>query len=612
MNFEILGPYRVLDVLGRGGMGTVYRGTHVKTEATVALKVIATSLADQERFRRRFATEVETLKRLKHPHIVQLLGYGEEQGHLFYAMEYVSGKTLSESIRFQGSLPWPRAIEIAIQIASALKHAHDFGIIHRDLKPANVLVSTDGQVKLTDFGIAKLFGNSEVTAAGSVLGTADFMPPEQAEGKAVTARSDLYALGALIFAMIAGRSPHHAKTIPEVLYNVRYQVPPRLNLLEATVPEELAELVAQLLMKQAAERPPTALVVGNRLLSLQHGLKKRPEEKSSAGSSGELQDAGESVSLEWSPEPGSDPSATSVARAELPTQAASAIVESPAGKSPSVPSSGAPSSSKTPIAAGEERQQSAPGSLPEENASSRFTLVDDAERWSSRMGELASATSGGRSQAWSIAVLVGLLLVCLMAIYYFARPRSADQLYEQIMTAVDSGQELSTLALEPTIAEFQRGYPEDPRLPAMAALQQQIEQQRAVRRLTRGGSGRRQGEAWTPLEQAFVECSQWNATNSAVALQKWQALLTIFSATPDLSTAEQALLVFAQREVERLSSDEQHRDAELADFLREQWSRAKSQLAPQEFAAFCRAVVELYGEKAWAREWVEQARPQAR
>jgi serine/threonine protein kinase len=611
MNFEFLGPYRVQDVLGRGGMGTVYRGTHVQTAATVALKVIATNLADQERFRRRFATEVETLKRLKHPHIVQLLGYGEEQGHLFYAMEYVSGKTLSEAIRLQGSLPWSQAIEIAIQIAGALKHAHDFGIIHRDLKPANVMVSTDGQVKLTDFGIAKLFGNSEVTAAGSVLGTADFMPPEQAEGKAVTTRSDLYALGALTFAMMVGRSPHHAKTIPEVLYNVRYQVPPRLNLIKAEVPDELAELVAQLLMKQAADRPPTALVVGNRLLSLQHGLRNRPERSSSAGSSAEPPAAGEAGSGDCFPVPGGDPSPTSAVRAELPTQAASAI-ELPAGRSPSDPGSGLPSSKKTRMAAGEERQQPASGSLSEENAASRFTLVDEAERWSSRMGEPANATSGWRSQAWSITVLVGLLLVCLMAIYYLARPRSADQLYEQIMAAADSGQELSTLELEPAIAEFQRRYPEDPRQPAMAALQQRIEQQRAVHRLTRRGSGRREGEAWTPLEQAFVECSQWSTTNSAVALPKWKALLTVFSATPGLSTAEQALLVFAQREVERLSGDERQRDAALAVFLKEQWSRAQSQLPPPEFAAFCRAVVELYGDKAWAREWVEQARQQSR
>ncbi len=171
-------------------------------------------------------------------------------------MEFVSGFSMAELIKKNGPFAWSQALDIAISICSALKHAHDLGIIHRDLKPANVMLIEAGQVKLTDFGIGKLFGSSEVTAAGSVLGTADYMPPEQAEGNPVTVRSDLYALGATLFAALTSRSPHYAKSTPEVLYNVRYTVPKLLTELVPGIPIEISELVAELLQKEASMRPP--------------------------------------------------------------------------------------------------------------------------------------------------------------------------------------------------------------------------------------------------------------------------------------------------------------------------------------------------------------------
>ncbi len=319
MDFEYLGPYRVDKVLGRGGMGTVYQGTHANSGEIVAVKVIASALADQERFRRRFAAEVETLKRLKHTNIVQLIGYGEEQGHLFYSMEFVAGQSLADRLKKNGPIDAHRAIAIAIEVCSALKHAHDFGIIHRDLKPANVMVTLTDQVKLTDFGIAKLFGSTDVTAAGSVLGTADYMPPEQAEGKPVSVRSDLYALGAMLFAMISGRSPHSGGSVPEVLYNVRHTIPPSLDKLVPETPPELAELVAELLAKEAAMRPPTSLVVGNRLRSLQQGLKHR-RTIVSEGPTANVRDAKSFESIEIDPAPPTTPLHRGQSQTDAPTK----------------------------------------------------------------------------------------------------------------------------------------------------------------------------------------------------------------------------------------------------------------------------------------------------
>lgn len=273
-----LGPYRVEAKLGQGGMGTVYRGVHIKTGQRVAIKVLAGSMSDQPRFRRRFAAEIETLKKLNHPNIVRLIGYGENEGQLFYSMELVEGPSLLEHLRKVKRLDWDTTIGYGVEICAALKHAHDFGVIHRDLKPANLLIEPEGRIKLTDFGIAKLFGASEQTAAGSVLGTADYMAPEQATGGQPTQRTDLYSLGSLLYACLVGRPPFGGRNLTQVVYGLKHETPAPLDLVLPDVPPELAELVHELLEKNPEDRPPTALVVGKRLAAMRAGLRKRGEQ----------------------------------------------------------------------------------------------------------------------------------------------------------------------------------------------------------------------------------------------------------------------------------------------------------------------------------------------
>ena len=247
----------------------------------MAVKVIAANLAQHQRFRRRFDAEIQTLIKLKHPNIVQLIGFGEEKGLLFYSMEYVDGENLQQELRRSKTLPWERVVDLAIDVCSALKHAHDFGVIHRDLKPANLMINSQGKLKLTDFGIARLFGASEVTVEGSVLGTADYMSPEQAEGKTVSLRSDLYSLGCICYTALTGRPPFMGKNIPEILFNVRYGTLTPLSTLAPQVPKELCGLIEEMLRKDPSMRPPTGLVVGNRLQSLRAGLTKRAKYRSS-------------------------------------------------------------------------------------------------------------------------------------------------------------------------------------------------------------------------------------------------------------------------------------------------------------------------------------------
>lgn len=270
---EYLGPYRIGETLGKGGMGSVFKAQHAKSGQDVAVKVIAIQVSDDMRFRRRFDAEIKTLQRLSHPNIVKLIGYGEEDGLLFYSMEYVPGETLQAMILRDKKLPWMKAIQIAIQICSALKHAHDFGVIHRDLKPANLIIQDDGTVKLLDFGISKIFGNDQ-TAVGSIMGTADYMAPEQANESGITARTDLFALGCVIYAMLCGKPPFRGKNITQVMAALVQQDPVPLDLVDPTLPDDIVQIVNELLEKLPEDRPPTALAVMNRLKAMHAGLQR--------------------------------------------------------------------------------------------------------------------------------------------------------------------------------------------------------------------------------------------------------------------------------------------------------------------------------------------------
>ena len=254
MTPERLGPYRIERLLGQGGMGSVYLATHDESGQQAAVKILSSSLSRDEDFRERFAGEIESLKKLRHPNIVQLFGWGEQDGMLFYAMEAIDGKSLQERLAGSERVEWREAIQIGIDVCKALKHAHDSGIIHRDLKPANLLTDPSGRVKLTDFGIAKLFGYTQLTAEGGVVGTADYMAPEQALGQPVNHRCDLYSLGSVLFTLLSGRPPFLAKSMPEVVHKVCYEPPQPVRRFNASVPPQLESLIGELLEEDDATR----------------------------------------------------------------------------------------------------------------------------------------------------------------------------------------------------------------------------------------------------------------------------------------------------------------------------------------------------------------------
>ena len=270
MQRSTFGPYRVIRLLGQGGMGAVYEATGPGGEH-VAVKTLPVHLAEDDGIRRRFRSEIDLLMRLRHPGIARMIGFGEEDGLPFFAMEFVPGRTLDELLRSGRRFTWRETVAIANEILSALKSAHDQGVVHRDLKPANLMFPPAAgggfHVKLTDFGIAKLFGDTGHTRAGIVVGTPEYMAPEQAAGMVVDHRADLYCLGLVMFAMLTGRPPFQGG-VAEVVEHQKTRRPPRITTLVADVPPPLADLLERLLAKPPESRPANATVLMRLLAAL--------------------------------------------------------------------------------------------------------------------------------------------------------------------------------------------------------------------------------------------------------------------------------------------------------------------------------------------------------
>ncbi len=226
------GRYRILERIGGGGMGEVYKVEHVRIGKVAAMKIIHGLLADNQELRRRFLREARAVSKLVHVNTVQVFDFGEYEGSLYLVMEYVPGRTLSAVLKESGRLPWPRAVHIAVQVCNALSEAHEKGVVHRDIKPENLILvrQKDGTdlVKVVDFGLARLKGDGDphITAQGSILGTPYYMAPEQARGEEPDERTDIYSLGVVLYEMVAGTVPFEAPSPLVVLTRCLSEEPP--------------------------------------------------------------------------------------------------------------------------------------------------------------------------------------------------------------------------------------------------------------------------------------------------------------------------------------------------------------------------------------------------
>ena len=251
--------YRIEGPAGRGGMGVVYRATQPGLERSVALKLIAAEFAADDEFRERFQRESRLAASIEHPNVIPVYEAGEHEGALFISMRFVDGSDLKSVIQRDGRLEPVRAARVIAQVAAALDAAHSRGLVHRDVKPGNVLVTPDEHVYLTDFGLTKrAHSESALTRTGQMVGTVDYVAPEQIEGGAVDARSDVYALGCVLYHLLTGKVPFDKPTEMARLYSHVHEPPPKPSDEIPGLAPELDEVVARAMAKAPADRYPSA------------------------------------------------------------------------------------------------------------------------------------------------------------------------------------------------------------------------------------------------------------------------------------------------------------------------------------------------------------------
>jgi serine/threonine-protein kinase len=254
---QLNGRYRLDAQIGAGGMSTVYRAFDTVLERQVAVKLMHRDIAHNPDQLERFRREARAVAQLNHPHIVQVIDAGEDDGMPYIVFEYVEGMTLKDRIRHFGRLDVPECVAYAIEIARALGAAHERGIVHRDVKPQNILVDDEGSAKVTDFGIARTLEQEGLTADGRVLGTTDYVSPEQALGHAVTGQSDLYSLGVVLYEMLTGDVPFHGETqVAVAMKHVREELPD-IVYRRPEVSSALAAVLDRLTAKDLAQRYQT-------------------------------------------------------------------------------------------------------------------------------------------------------------------------------------------------------------------------------------------------------------------------------------------------------------------------------------------------------------------
>jgi serine/threonine-protein kinase len=599
-----LGPYQLERVLGRGGMGTVYVGVDPTTQQRAAIKVLSPVLAAEENFRERFKAEIESLRTLRHRHIVQLYGFGEEQGTLFYSMQLVEGSNLQQELGAGRRFDWREVTRLGIDICRALKHAHDHGIIHRDLKPANLLLDENEQVMLTDFGIAKLFGFNQLTADGGVVGTADYMSPEQAEGLAASPRCDLYSLGSVLYALLAGRPPFTGKSLPEVIHKLRVDDPIPVGRLSPDVPEELERVIAQLLEKDPRKRIPTALAVSHRLKAMEHALTLRvtreavdtPAPATRQDHPGDFLPApGQSLPTDVYLDPAIARRET-VALPEAKEDAGPALLAGAPSQTLISEDSHAPSQH-----AGGDRHDRAAGQ-------GHFTTVRPGEGW--RRLERDPWQEEKWPLAWKLAATAAMAAVVISLGWLSLRPPSADRLYQRVVTRADEGAPQQLLAVETDIREFLDRFPDDRRSEEMASFLEEIDQYRLQRRVERQSRLHGTSAAKTPVERLYAEALQLKAAQPEAAASLLEALIDVFGNQPEASQEERRILDLARDQLDSLQKSIRESSARHLEVIEQGLARAAALRAEDLAAAqaIWRGLIRLYGDKPWAAPLLEQAR----
>lgn len=259
--------YEIIKSIGEGGMANVYLGYDTILDRNVAIKVLRGDLANDEKFVRRFQREALSASSLAHPNIVEMYDVGEDDGTYYIVMEYVDGKTLKQLLKKRGTLTLSEAIDIMSQLTDGMAHAHDSYIIHRDLKPQNIMIKDDGQIKITDFGIAMALNSTQLTQTNSVMGSVHYLPPEQASGKGCTIKSDIYSMGIIFYELLTGTLPFKGDNAVEIALKHMREPVPSVREDNPSIPQSIENIIKRATAKNPKNRYDSARSMHEDLLT---------------------------------------------------------------------------------------------------------------------------------------------------------------------------------------------------------------------------------------------------------------------------------------------------------------------------------------------------------
>jgi serine/threonine protein kinase len=614
MQLTHLGPYQVEKQIGKGGMGSVYRAVDPTSGQTVAIKALSPHLAGAEGFRERFEAEIESLKTLRHEGIVRLYGYGEQNGLLFYSMELINGSSLEDELKAGRRFDWREVTDIAIQLCGALKHAHDHGIIHRDIKPANVLFADERRVKLADFGIARLFGNaSSLTTAGGVLGTADYMSPEQADGRPVTARCDQYSLGGVMYALLSGRPPFRAKTLPEMLQLQRFAQAEPVSRYAPDTPKQLEGVIAQLLSKEPADRFPNTAVLARHLQAMMMALTKPAHD--SFNLTGEGGDAPHLT-------PGLNSSlALAVTQAEpvLPRTATppkSLIDQGHKTGNPSDPGSAVNVAETIPAQSLVGSRPRAATPAPSATSATAGVAAPRPTTFTTVEEDLARRHREHARSWTSIVAPLFALAIALAAIaalgLYLSRPTTADELYATISRHTANDDVEAMRVVEREINDFIARFPSDPRTAELTGHQRRLELDKLHRQFQRHRGGLAD-PSLLPVEVLYLKAMNTTRWSPEEAIQTLESLIKLYGTSDRSSEADDRrvkCVELAERQLAQLRADVAELTTRELASIRERLAAADklAKAEPDQARQIYQAIIELYAAEPWATAAVAEAK----
>jgi len=251
---KISDRYQIIKTLGEGGMANVYLAHDIILDRNVAVKVLRGDLANDEKFVRRFQREALSASSLSHPNIVEMYDVGEDDGQYYIVMEYVDGKTLKQVLKQRGKLSITEVVDIMLQLTDGMAHAHDAYIIHRDIKPQNIMILSNGMIKITDFGVATAMNSTQLTQTNSVMGTVHYLPPEQAQGKGSTIRSDIYSMGIMMYELLTGLVPYKGDNAVEIALKHLKEPLPSVRKINANIPQSIENVIIRATAKNPKNR----------------------------------------------------------------------------------------------------------------------------------------------------------------------------------------------------------------------------------------------------------------------------------------------------------------------------------------------------------------------